>query len=116
MSNRSHVGVLTAGFVLLLAVLFIAPHARTLAALEDPLKSAETGAKPDPANKANNQNPVSISAKIDQSQLKPGQTAKLLIAVKLEPGWHLYALTQPPPPRAAQVKIDESGVFKSAGP
>jgi thiol:disulfide interchange protein len=113
MSNQSHVGKLMAGFALLLAVLFITPHALTKAALEDPPNSAKTGATPDPAN---NQNPVTISAKIDQNQLKPGQTAKLLIAVKLEPGWHLYALTQPPPPRAAQVKIDESGVFKSAGP
>ncbi|MGH9939085.1 MAG: protein-disulfide reductase DsbD N-terminal domain-containing protein [Blastocatellia bacterium] len=64
---------------------------------------------------AQNPNPVTVSAKIDQSQLKPGQTAKLLITAKLEPGWHLYALTQPPPPRAAKVTIDESGVFKLNG-
>ena len=98
-----------AGLVLLLAVLFVAPYARTQAPPEDPPAGAEAGATPDPAQ---NQNPVSLSAKIDQSQLKPGQTAKLLITVKLEPGWHLYALTQPPPPRAAKVTIDESGVFK----
>src|SRR5262249_54690936 len=61
-------------------------------------------------------NPVSISAKIDQTQLKPGQTAKLLITVKLEPGWHLYALTQPAPPKAAKVTIEENGVFKLHGP
>jgi thiol:disulfide interchange protein DsbD len=60
-------------------------------------------------------NPVSVSAKIDQTQLKPGQTAKLFITAKLEPGWHLYALTQPAPPRAAKVTIDESGVFKLDG-
>ncbi len=101
-----------AGLVLLLAVLFVAPYARTQAPPEDPPAGAEAGATPDPAQ---NQNPVSLSAKIDQSQLKPGQTAKLLITVKLEPGWHLYALTQPPPPRAAKVTIDESGVFKLAG-
>ncbi len=112
MSHRSHVGKVMAGLVLLLALLFIAPRARTQAPPEDPPAGAETGATPDPAQ---NQNPVSVSAKIDQSQLKPGQTAKLLIAVKIEPGWHVYALTQPPPPRAAQVKIDESGVFKLDG-
>jgi thiol:disulfide interchange protein DsbD len=99
-----------AGIVLLFVVLFIAPYARTQAPPEDPPTGAETGATRDPA-----QNPVSVSAKIDQSQLKPGQTAKLLIAVKIEPGWHLYALTQPPPPRAAKVTIDESGVFKLDG-
>jgi thiol:disulfide interchange protein len=112
MSNRSHVGKVMAGLVLLLAVLFVAPYARTQAPPEDPPAGAEAGATPDPAQ---NQNPVSLSAKIDQSQLKPGQTAKLLITVKLEPGWHLYALTQPPPPRAAKVTIDESGVFKLDG-
>lgn len=112
MSHRSHFGKVMAGLVLLLAVLIVAPHARTQGPPEDPPAGAETGATPDPAQ---NQNPVSVSAKIDQSQLKPGQTAKLLITVKLEPGWHIYALTQPPPPRAAQVKIDESGVFKSNG-
>jgi thiol:disulfide interchange protein DsbD len=101
-----------AGLVLLLALLFIAPRARTQAPPEDPPAGAETGATPDPAQ---NQNPVSVSAKIDQSQLKPGQTAKLLIAVKIDTGWHVYALTQPPPPRAAKVTIDESGVFKMDG-
>jgi len=102
-----------AGFILLLAILFIAPYARTQATLEDPPKSAEPGATPDPAQ---NQNPINISVKIDQSQLKPGHTAKLMITAKLDPGWHIYALTQPPPPRAAKVTIDESGVFKLDGP
>ncbi|MBO0726786.1 MAG: hypothetical protein J2P52_14375, partial [Blastocatellia bacterium] len=102
-----------AGFILALAILLIAPSGRTQAMLEDPPKSAETGATPDPAQ---NQNPVNISVKIDQSHLKPGQTAKLLITVKLDPGWHIYALTQPPPPRAAKVSIDENGGFKLAGP
>ncbi|MGH9753387.1 MAG: protein-disulfide reductase DsbD family protein [Blastocatellia bacterium] len=112
MSHRSHVGKVVTGLTLLLAVLFIGAFARTQAPLEDPPEGAETGATPDPAQ---NQNPVSVSAKIDQSQLKPGQTAKLLITAKLGPGWHLYALTQPPPPRAAKVTIDESGVFKLNG-
>jgi thiol:disulfide interchange protein len=112
MSHRSHVGKVMAGLGLLLAVLFVAPRALTQAPPEGPPAGAEAGATPDPAQ---NQNPVSVSAKIDQSQLKPGQSAKLLITVKLEPGWHLYALTQPPPPRAAKVTIDESGVFKLDG-
>jgi thiol:disulfide interchange protein len=113
MSHRSHVGKVMAGFTLLLAALFIAPYARTQAAIEDPPKSAGPGATPDPAQ---NQNPINISVKIDQSQLKPGQTAKLMITAKLDSGWHLYALTQPPPPKAAKVTIDESGPFKLAGP
>jgi len=91
MSHRSHVGKVMARLITLLAVLLIAPAS------------------------AQNLNPVTVSAKIDQSQLNPGQTAKLLITAKLEPGWHLYALTQPAPPRAAKVTIDESGVFKLNG-
>ncbi|MGH9846084.1 MAG: cytochrome c biogenesis protein CcdA, partial [Blastocatellia bacterium] len=61
------------------------------------------------------QNPVTIEARLDQQQLKPGQKAKVLITAKLEPGWHLYALTQPPPPRAAKVVVDETGAFKLDG-
>lgn len=112
MSHRNHVGKAITGLTLLLTVLFIGAFARTQAPLEDPPESVETGATPDPAQ---NQNPISVSAKIDQSQLKPGQTAKLLITAKLEPGWHLYAMTQPAPPRAAKITIDESGVFKLNG-
>ncbi|MFN0086490.1 MAG: protein-disulfide reductase DsbD family protein [Blastocatellia bacterium] len=62
------------------------------------------------------QNPVTVTAKIDANQLKPGQRAKVQITAKLEPTWHLYALTQPPPPRAAKVVVDETGAFKADGP
>jgi thiol:disulfide interchange protein DsbD len=60
-------------------------------------------------------NPVSVSARLDPGEVKPGQAAKLLVTAKIDPGWHLYALTQPPPPRAARLTIDETGVFKAAG-
>jgi len=110
MSHRNPVGKVMARFIMLFAVLLIAAPAFAQELSEDVPDSAETKAAP-----AQNLNPVSVSAKIDQSQLKPGQTAKLLITAKLEPGWHLYALTQPAPPRAAKVTIDESGVFKLDG-
>src|SRR2546428_13979151 len=64
MSHRSHVGKVMAGLILLLAVLFVAPRARTQAPHEDPPARAETGATPDPAQ---NQHPVSVSAESDQS-------------------------------------------------
>jgi thiol:disulfide interchange protein DsbD len=92
MFHPRHVGKFMARFIALLAALFIALPAF-----------------------AQGLNPVSVSAKLDQTQLKPGQTAKVLITAKLEPGWHLYALTQPPPPRAAKITIDETGVFKMNG-
>ncbi len=108
MSHRSHVGKIMARLITLLMVLVIAAPAFTQERNEDP-ENVEDKATPDPAQETG---PVSVSAKIDQSQLKPGQTAKLLITAKLEPGWHLYALTQPAPPRAAKVEIEDGGVFK----
>src|SRR5262245_8240521 len=117
MSHRSHVGKVMARLLTLLTVLLIATPAvtqeRSQELSENAPEGAETKSTPDPAQE---RSPVSVSAKIDQSQLKPGQTAKLMITAKLEHGWHLYALTQPKPPRAAQVTIEENGVFKSHGP
>ncbi len=92
MSHRHPVGNVIVRFIALLALLLVASPAFAQAL-----------------------NPVSVSAKLDQDQLKPGQTAKLLITAKIEPNWHLYAMTQPPPPRAAKVTIDESGAFKANG-
>ena len=63
-----------------------------------------------------NLDPVKVSAKLEPAQVKPGEKAKLLINLKIEPGWHVYALTQPAPPRAAKVVVDETGPFKADGP
>lgn len=65
---------------------------------------------------ASAQNPVTVSAKLSKDQLKPGEKAKALVEVKLEPGWHVYALNQQAPPRAAKLVIDETGAFKHDGP
>lgn len=110
MSHRSHVGKLMTRLTTLIAILLIS--APTFA--QERSESAPDVVEMNGAS-AQNPNPVTVSAKLDQSQLKPGQTAKLLITARLEPGWHLYALTQPAPPRAAKVTIDESGVFKLDG-
>jgi len=101
-----------ARLIALLAVLLIVAPAFTQGPGENVPEDTETKATPDPEQESS---PISVSAKIDQSQLKPGQTAKLLITAKLEPRWHLYALTQQPPPRPAKVTIDESGAFKMNG-
>src|SRR5262245_40107229 len=113
MSHRSHVGRFMTRLTGLFAILFIAANAFAQGLDGEATPAA---AKATTSSSPQGPNPVSISAKIDQSQLKPGQTAKVLITAKLEPGWHLYALTQPAPPRAAKVTIDESGVFKLDGP
>jgi thiol:disulfide interchange protein DsbD len=64
---------------------------------------------------AQNLNPVTVAAKLDNTELKPGGKAKLFITAKLEPGWHMYSLTQKPPPRGVRIAVDESGVFKLDG-
>ncbi len=116
MSHRSQVGKVMVRLITMLAVLLIATptftQERNESAPSHTEDEAETSVTPAPAQASN---PVNVSAKIDQNQLKPGQTAKVLVTAKLEPGWHLYALTQPPPPRAAKLTIDESGVFKKNG-
>lgn len=61
------------------------------------------------------QNPVTITAKVEKEQLKPGEKTKVLVTAKLDPGWHLYALTQPGPPKAAKLEIDETGPFALDG-
>lgn len=60
-------------------------------------------------------NPVSVSATLEPAQVKPGGKAKVVIALKLDPGWHVYSLTQPPPPRAMKIALDESSPFKADG-
>ncbi|MBI1761510.1 MAG: thioredoxin family protein [Acidobacteria bacterium] len=60
-------------------------------------------------------NPVALTSTLEPAQVKAGGKAKVLINLKLEPGWHVYALTQPPPPRAMKVAVDESGPFKADG-
>src|SRR5262249_28184023 len=59
--------------------------------------------------------PVNLSTKLEPAQIKPGGKAKVLITLKLDPGWHVYALTQPAPPKAAKIALDESGPFKADG-
>jgi thiol:disulfide interchange protein DsbD len=68
------------------------------------------------AAQAQGLNPVSLSGKLEPGQVKPGQNAKILITAKIDPGWHLYSLTQPPGgPRPTRISIDESSPIKIDG-
>jgi thiol:disulfide interchange protein len=61
-------------------------------------------------------NPVSLSAKLEPAQVKQGQSAKVLITAKIDPGWHLYSLTQPPGgPITTKITIDEGGPLQMDG-
>ena len=65
---------------------------------------------PGPSTSASSQamNVVAWSGRIEAKQVKPGEKAKLLLTGKLDAGWHLYSLTQPPPPRATKIALDDS--------
>jgi thiol:disulfide interchange protein len=61
-------------------------------------------------------NPVSISGRLEPAQVKQGQRAKILITAKIDPGWHLYSLTQPPGgPIATKITIDEGNPLQMDG-
>jgi thiol:disulfide interchange protein len=61
-------------------------------------------------------NPVSLSGKLEPPQVKQGQRAKVLITAKIDPGWHLYSLTQPPGgPIATKITIDENSPLQMDG-
>ncbi len=61
-------------------------------------------------------NPVTLSGKLEPKEVKPGARAKLLINAKIDPGWHLYSLTQPPGgPRPTRITIDEGAHLKIDG-
>lgn len=59
--------------------------------------------------------PAKWSAKVDPQQLAPGAKGALKITVSLDPDWHLYSLTQPPPPRGLRLKLEDNEIFKQAG-
>jgi thiol:disulfide interchange protein DsbD len=60
-------------------------------------------------------NVISWSGKMDKAQVKPGEKAKLVLTAKIDPGWHLYSLTQPPPPRKTKIALAEGSVFTLEG-
>ncbi len=61
-------------------------------------------------------NVVAWSGRLEPAQVKPGERAKLLLTAKVEPGWYIYGLTQPPGgPRATRLAVEENGVFALAG-
>jgi thiol:disulfide interchange protein len=60
-------------------------------------------------------NPSSWVGRVEPSQLHPGDKAKVLLSAKIDAGWHLYSLTQPPPPRAAKIALEENSIFLADG-
>jgi thiol:disulfide interchange protein len=69
-----------------------------------------------PSALAQTPNPVSLSGKLEPAKVKQGQSAKILITAKIDPGWHLYSLTQGPGgPIATRITIDENSPLQMDG-
>lgn len=49
--------------------------------------------------------PVKWAATSKTKALKPGESFKVSLVATLEEGWHLYSVTQPPPPIATRVSV-----------
>jgi thiol:disulfide interchange protein DsbD len=61
-------------------------------------------------------NVVAWSGRLEPALVKPGARAKLLLTARVEPGWYIYGLTQPPGgPRATRLEVEENGVFTLDG-
>jgi len=60
-------------------------------------------------------NPSSWVGRVEPRELHPGDKAKVLLSAKIDAGWHLYSLTQPPPPRAAKIALEQNSIFLADG-
>ncbi len=58
--------------------------------------------------------PVQWSVVDAPTKVTPGSTLALKIKAKLDPGWHIYSLTTPPPPIATTVKLADSPVIEKS--
>jgi thiol:disulfide interchange protein DsbD len=69
-----------------------------------------------PAQGQTRLNVVAWSGKLEPGQVKPGERAKLLVTAKIDPGWHVYALNQPPGgPKATRIALEEGSSFTIDG-
>ena len=62
-----------------------------------------------------NLNPATWSAKVEPGEIKAGGKGTLKLTINLDEGWHVYSLTQPPPPRALKLKLEDNDIFTQAG-
>jgi thiol:disulfide interchange protein DsbD len=62
------------------------------------------------------QNPIHWSlAPGAGAKADPGKPLTIILSAKIDDGWHLYGLTQPPGPAPLTLTIDKSGPFSLAG-
>jgi thiol:disulfide interchange protein DsbD len=68
------------------------------------------------ARPAAGQNPIHWSLAPEAgAKPDPGKPVIIILSAKIDDGWHLYGLTQPPGPAPLTLTIDKSGPFTLAG-
>ena len=59
------------------------------------------------------QNPVKWSMAIEPATSAPGSKILARAVATIEPGWHLYSLSTPPPSPATRLKLSDSALYTS---
>lgn len=61
--------------------------------------------------------PVKVHASVSETTLTAATSTEIAVRVALEPGWHIYSLTQPAGgPISTTVKLDRCGTLEATGP
>ncbi len=59
--------------------------------------------------------PVTLSASAAAAQVKPGGEFEVTLVARIAEGWHLYSLTQSPPPVATTIQLAPGQPFEISG-
>lgn len=69
-----------------------------------------------PAPAAAQEDPVDWTITAGPAEVQAGDWSELTVRAELEPGWHIYALTQAPPPIATRIRLGPEDVARSRTP
>jgi len=59
--------------------------------------------------------PIKWSAATKATSVRPGAAFEVQVTAQIAEGWHLYSLTQPPPPIATRISVPAGQPFALAG-
>ena len=62
------------------------------------------------------EDPVKWSAATKAKTVRPGASFDVQVTATMGEGWHLYSLTQPPPPIATRITVAKGQPFAVGGP
>ena len=62
-------------------------------------------------------NPVRFSARVEPTTVRAGEKARIVLTATIDPGWHLYSLSQPSGgPRPTRITLEEGGPLRLLSP